>query len=108
MEMLAFALVVATRRLRMYFQAHPIKVLTEHPHRRIVHKLDCSSRLVNWSIELSKFDINYMPRVGMKGQVLEDFIAEFIGFPQEVTTAPIGESCGKSSWKVLLALREGE
>jgi hypothetical protein len=30
-EKIAFAMVVAARRLRPYFQAHPIKVLTDQP-----------------------------------------------------------------------------
>lgn len=67
MEMLAFALVIAATRLRPYSQAHPIRVPTEHPLRKILQKPDSSGRLVNWSIELSEFDINYMPRGAMKG-----------------------------------------
>jgi hypothetical protein len=46
-EKLAFALVVSARRLRPYFQAHAILVLTEYPLRKILQNPDLSGRLVN-------------------------------------------------------------
>jgi ribonuclease HI len=76
-EKLAFALVTSARKLRPYFQAHPIKVLTEHPLRQALQKPETSGRLVRWSVELSEFDIEYRPRTAIKGQVIADFIAEF-------------------------------
>lgn len=41
-EKLAFALVTFAQRLRPYFEAHTIKVLTEYPLRKILQKLDLS------------------------------------------------------------------
>jgi hypothetical protein len=49
---LAFALVVSARRLRPYFQAHAIRVLTEYPMRKVLQKPNLSGRLVNWAMEL--------------------------------------------------------
>jgi hypothetical protein len=51
-EKLAFSLIVSARRLRPYFQAHAIRVLTEYPMKKILQKPDLSGRLVNWSVEL--------------------------------------------------------
>jgi hypothetical protein len=76
-EKLAFALVTSARKLRPYFQAHSIIVLTEHPLRQALQKPETSGRLVRWSVELSEFDIEYRPRTAIKGQVIADFIAEF-------------------------------
>ena len=76
MEKLILALVTTARRLRPYFQAHTIKVPTEHPMRQILHKPETSGRLIKWAIELSEFDIRYKPRTAVKGQVLADFIVE--------------------------------
>ncbi|KAK2998279.1 hypothetical protein RJ639_022952 [Escallonia herrerae] len=75
-EKLAFALLIAARKLRPYFQSHSITVLTNKPLRRILHKPDVSGRLVPWSIELGEFDIHYKPRPSIKGQALADFIVE--------------------------------
>ena len=40
MEKLAFALVTASRKLRHYFQAHVINVLTDHPLKKAMNKLE--------------------------------------------------------------------
>lgn len=79
MEMLVFALVKASWRLLQYFQAHLIKVLTKTPIGKIQQKLDYSGILFDWSIKLSKFNINYMLKDVTKGQTLADFVAKFTG-----------------------------
>ncbi|XP_060972318.1 uncharacterized protein LOC133038245 [Cannabis sativa] len=77
MEKLAFALVISSRKLRPYFQAHSITVLTNYPLRQVLAKPETSGRLLKWSVELSQFDIRYKPRTAIKGQALADFILEF-------------------------------
>jgi hypothetical protein len=83
MEKMAFALTIASRKLRPYFQAYTIKVLTEYPLKKVLCKLDLSGRLVNWAIELSEFDIEFVSRNAIKGQVLANFVAEFTGIAEE-------------------------
>jgi hypothetical protein len=78
-EKLAFALVISARRLRPYFQARAIRVLTEYPFRKILQKLDLSGRLVNWAVELGQFNIEFHPRIAIKGQVLADFLVVMNG-----------------------------
>ena len=78
MEKLILALVTTARKLRPYFQAHTIEVPTEYPMKKKLHKPETSGRLMKWAIELSEFDIRYKPKTAIKGQVLADFIMEFI------------------------------
>ena len=73
LEQAALALRVATKKLRPYFQAHPIVVLTNLPLRSTIHNPDLSRRMARWAIELRKFGIQYKPRLARKGQVLEFF-----------------------------------
>ena len=75
MEKLAFALVTAAHKLKPYFQAHTIVVLTDRPLRRAMSNPDAAGRLALWAIELSEFDIQYRPRIAIKEQVVADFIA---------------------------------
>lgn len=72
------ALVVAAQKLRPYFHTYPVIVMTDQSWRQVLHKPEASGRLVKWSVELSKFDISYQPRVAIKAQALVDFVAECI------------------------------
>ncbi|XP_075654912.1 uncharacterized protein LOC142625091 [Castanea sativa] len=42
-----------------------------------MNKPEAARRLIQWAIELSEFDIRYLPRNAIKAQALADFIAEF-------------------------------
>ena len=78
MELIALALRTTTQKLRLYFQAHPITVLTNQPLRNILHKPDITGRMLQWAIELSEYGIDYQPRLSLNGQVMADFIAELL------------------------------
>ena len=82
LEQAALALRVDAKKLRPYFQAHPIIVLTNLPIRSTIHKPDLSKRMARWAIELSEFGIQYKPRLALKGQILADFLVEI---PQQET-----------------------
>ena len=45
-EKLAFALIMASRKLRHYFQAHVINVMTDHLLKKAMNKLEAAGRLV--------------------------------------------------------------
>ena len=77
MEKLTFALVMTARKLKPYFQAHIVIILTNKPLRRAMSNPEAARRLALWAIELSKFDIQYHSRTVIKGQIIADFIAKF-------------------------------
>ena len=77
MEKLALALMTATRKLKPYFQAHVIIVLTDQPLKKAMSSPEVAGRMALWAIELSEFDVRYRPRTSIKGQIMVDFIAEF-------------------------------
>ncbi|KAK0582161.1 hypothetical protein LWI29_022202 [Acer saccharum] len=76
-EKMALALITAARKLRPYFQAHKIGVYTNCPLKLILQKPEVSDRLTKWAIELSEFDIEYLPRTAIKAQAVADFVVEF-------------------------------
>ncbi|GKF77532.1 reverse transcriptase domain-containing protein [Tanacetum coccineum] len=76
MEKLTLALVHAARRLRRYFQAHSIKVITDSPIKQVLSNSESSGRLAKWVVEQGAYGIQYVPRVAVKGQVLADFLAD--------------------------------
>ncbi|XP_075645832.1 uncharacterized protein LOC142617006 [Castanea sativa] len=67
----------ATRKLPHYFQAHIVVILTQLPLQAIMRKSDYTSRVAKWGTKLGAYDIKYMPRTAIKGQILADFVAEF-------------------------------
>ncbi|XP_064946978.1 uncharacterized protein LOC135597654 isoform X1 [Musa acuminata AAA Group] len=75
-EKLALALVLSARKLRPYFQAHPVEVITDQPLRQVLSKFDVARRLLKWAVELGEHDIRYVPRTAIKAQAVAVFIAE--------------------------------
>ena len=77
MEKLAFALITAAQKLKPYFQAHTIIVLTDQPLKRAMSSPEAAGRMALWAIELSEFNVQYRPRTAVKGQIVADFIAKY-------------------------------
>ena len=77
MEKLTFALVTAAQKLKPYFQAHIVVVLTDKPLRRAMSSLEVVGQMALWAVELSEFDIQYQSCTTIKEQVVANFIAKF-------------------------------
>ncbi|GJS40778.1 reverse transcriptase domain-containing protein [Tanacetum coccineum] len=76
MKKLVLALVHASKRLKRYFQAHPIIVITDQPIQQILSRPEVAGRLQKWSIELGEYAIHYKLKVSVKGHILAYFIVE--------------------------------
>ena len=86
LEKAILAMVHDTRKLSHYFQAHIVIVLTQLPLRVILRSADYIGRIAKWGTVLGAFDIKYMPRTSVKGQVLADLVAKLIEPPLEETS----------------------
>ena len=84
LEKAILATVHATRKLPHYFQAHTVVVLTQLLLKSILRSADYTGRIAKWGTILGAFDIKYMPRIAVKGQVLADLMAEFAECPKEM------------------------
>ncbi|KAK1651348.1 hypothetical protein QYE76_069153 [Lolium multiflorum] len=58
-----------SRKLRHYFQEHPVTVVSKAPLSTILNNADATGRTAKWGIELSAFDINYKARTAVKSQI---------------------------------------
>src|SRR4051794_38930257 len=81
-QKLAYGIFLGSRKLRHYFQEHPMTVVSAAPLASIMNNSDATGRVAKWGIELFAFDINYKPRNAIKSQVLADFIADWTEAPE--------------------------
>ncbi|XP_048435482.1 uncharacterized protein LOC125475154 [Pyrus x bretschneideri] len=87
-EKLILALVVATQKLRPYFQGHPVIFMTKYPLRSVLHSPDASQQVMKWVLELGQYSLTYQPHTTIKAQTLVDFIAEFTPSIKDAATQP--------------------
>ena len=52
-------------------------MLTQLPLKSVLRSADYTGRIAKWGTILGAFDIRYMPRTAIKGQVLADLVPEF-------------------------------
>lgn len=67
---------IASWKLRPYFQSHSIDVLTNFPLKQVLQKLDATGKLITWAAKFGRFAINCKGRSEIKVQTLPDFIVE--------------------------------
>jgi hypothetical protein len=77
-QKLLYAVVLARRKLRHYFEAHPVTVVSSFPLGEIIRNPDAAGRIAKWSVELMGETLAYAPRKAIKSQILADFIAEWM------------------------------
>ncbi|GJS90647.1 reverse transcriptase domain-containing protein [Tanacetum coccineum] len=72
LKKLALCLLHLSRMLRMYFEVHLISM--DQPIKQILNKPEVSGKLAKYAVEIGAYNITYVPRNAVKGQVLVDFI----------------------------------
>jgi hypothetical protein len=76
-QKLLYAVVLARCKLRHYFEAHLITVVSSFPSGEIIRNLNAAGRIAKWSVELMGDTLAYAPRKAIKSQILADFVAEW-------------------------------
>jgi ribonuclease HI len=85
LEKIAYAVIMATRKLGHYFEAHKVTVLMDQPLNDLFINKEASSRIDKWATELSEHTMDFGKRSAIKSQVLADFIVDWTS-PSSVTT----------------------
>jgi ribonuclease HI len=75
---LLYAVVLAWRKLRHYFEAHPVTVVSSFPLGEIIRNPDAAGRIAKWSVELMGETLAYAPHKAIKSQIMADFVAEWM------------------------------
>ena len=94
---------MASRKLKKYFQGHPITMVSSAPLGDIIQNREATGRIAKWAIELGLHDLKYVPRTAIKSQALVDFINDWTEMqaPEEKSdhTYWTIHFDGSSSWK---------
>jgi ribonuclease HI len=86
-QKLLYAVILTRRKLRHYFESHPMTVVSSFPLGEIIQCREASGRIEKWAVELMGETISFAPRKAIKSQVLADFVAEWVD--TQLPTAPI-------------------
>jgi ribonuclease HI len=76
-QKLLYAVILTRRKLRHYFESHPVTVVSSFPLGEIIQCREASGRIAKWAVELMGETLSFAPRRAIKSQVLTDFLAEW-------------------------------
>jgi hypothetical protein len=76
-QKLLYSVVLARRKLRHYFEAHLVTVVSSFPLGEIIRNSDAAGRIAKWSVEIMGEMLAYAPRKAIKSQILADFFTEW-------------------------------
>jgi hypothetical protein len=92
---LLYTLLITSRKLRHYFQGHPIKVVTDRPLETILRNPNVTRRVAEWAMELQPLEISFETTKVIKSKALAEFTTEwtdpFTNEPPEVESTLPGE-----------------
>jgi hypothetical protein len=77
LEKVLYAVLMASKKLRYYFQAYHIIVPSSQPLKDIMKNKEATGRIGKWATELNEFSIDYVHRSSIQSQALADFIADW-------------------------------
>jgi hypothetical protein len=86
-QKLLYAVILTRRKLRHYFESHPMTVVSSFPLGEIIQCREASGRIAKWAVELMGETISFAPRKAIKSQALADFLAEWVD--TQLPTDPI-------------------
>src|ERR1043165_1793579 len=91
---MCYGVYMAAKRLKPYFQAHPITVVSSAPLADIMGSKDATGRVAKWAIKIASHGIQYEPRTAIKSQALADFLVDW----EETQYAP--PAPGLDCWRM--------
>jgi hypothetical protein len=77
-QKLLYAVILTRRKLRHYFESHPVTVVSSFPLGEIIQCREASGRIAKWAVEIMGETISFAPRKAIKSQVLANFVAEWV------------------------------
>jgi ribonuclease HI len=86
-QKLLYAVILTRRKLRHYFESHPVTVVSSFPLGEIIQCREASGRIAKWAVEIMGETISFSPWKAIKSQVTADFMVEWVD--TQLPTAPM-------------------
>jgi hypothetical protein len=68
---------MTTRKLKHYFLAHTVWVVSDGPLARVLQSREVTGQITQWAVEIDQYDVEFVSRRAIKSQTLVDFIVEW-------------------------------
>ena len=77
MQKLLLAILIASRKMRHYFESHPVTMVSQYNLRSPLENPLATGRISWWAMELQGFGLKFEHTNNIKSQALVDFMAEW-------------------------------
>jgi hypothetical protein len=67
---LLYAVLIASRKVCHYLQAHRISVVTLYPLKVVLHNPNATRNIAKWAAELAEFELDFLPHYAVKSHVI--------------------------------------
>jgi hypothetical protein len=74
---LLYPVLMTTRKLKHYFLAHIVWIVSDRPLVRVLQSKEAMGRITQWTVEIGQYDAEFIPRRAIKSQALIYFIVEW-------------------------------
>jgi hypothetical protein len=76
-QKLLYAVLMMTRKLKHYFLAHIVWVVSNRPLAHILESKEATGWIVQWAMEIGQYDVEFIPHRVIKSRALANFITEW-------------------------------
>jgi hypothetical protein len=76
-QKILYGILITSRKLRHYFDAYNIRVVSDFPLADILHNQDATGRISKWAVDLGALTLDFKPRTAIKSQALVYFMVEW-------------------------------
>jgi hypothetical protein len=76
-QKILYVVLMTTRKLKHYFLARFVRVVSNWLLTRILQSKEAIGRIAQWVVEINQYDIEFIPWRAIKSQALTDFIVEW-------------------------------